>query len=96
MAKEYVYIVTHPNVTDWVKVGMCTTAPEKRLSGYQTGCPFRAYEMVFHQEISNSRALEKEVFLNLDDMGIERRNEWWRTHVDLARSIIETSVNDLE
>ena len=41
----YVYVITNPAWSDWVKIGMAIDA-EDRLNGYQTSSPMRDYELV--------------------------------------------------
>jgi hypothetical protein len=43
----YLYIVNHPKFDqDWIKLGR-TVNLDIRLKGYQTGCPFREYKLLY-------------------------------------------------
>jgi hypothetical protein len=96
MASEYVYVVTNEAFDGWCKIGLTTKAPAKRLNQYQTGCPKRAYKMPYVQPIDDSKALEREIHLNLRDMGIDGSHEWFLIPEALAISMVSTAVHDLE
>jgi hypothetical protein len=44
VAEGFVYVVTNPAWPGWVKIG-CAIDPGDRTNGYQTGSPFRDYEL---------------------------------------------------
>jgi len=46
MASGYLYIITNKSWQGWIKVGT-TRNLKKRLQTYQTGSPFRDYEVIY-------------------------------------------------
>ena len=94
--KGHVYVITQAAFEEWVKIGLTTKEPATRLSQYQTGCPFRDYELHFAAEVDDCRAVEALVHDSCADMGLDIRNEWVRCPVALAVSMVSTSVSDFE
>lgn len=82
---EYIYIITHPAFTGWIKVGR-TTWPKERLVNYQTGCPDRAYQMVYKLVTTEVRAIESYFRSYIESNGCE----WFKCTVDKAIEIIES------
>lgn len=88
--KYYIYIIEHPKFKGWIKLGR-TVNLKSRLDGYQTGCPFREYKMVYNKYIPNSilvTTIENYFKLNIHNNGFE----WFECTVENAISIIERMV----
>jgi|TARA_A100001015_G_C14709471_1_gene601492 hypothetical protein len=76
-----VYAIINKAWPDWVKVG-CAAVTEDRLNGYQTGSPFRDYEMVTTIESSNRHKAERLMHRTVEQYAEERRGEWFKIGVD--------------
>ena len=85
----YVYLITNPAWEGWVKCGMAVDA-EDRCSSYNTGTPYRDYE-VLHKVFCQDRfAAEKAAHAYLEDYAIDRRGEWFQIHIDDAIDALES------
>lgn len=88
--KYYIYIIIHPKFKGWIKVGR-TMNLESRLNGYQVGCPFRDYKLIYYKFIQDKDVLlkiENHFKLNLQSNGFE----WFKCSVKQGIKIIE-SIN---
>lgn len=83
----YVYILINPAWPDEVKIGRALDW-EDRLRDFNVGDPNRAYTMPFRRHFQDRVAAEKEAHRLLKDLRLD--NEWHRTSVEHARSVIET------
>lgn len=83
----YIYAVVHASWPGWVKVGM-TVDPERRLRGYQTGSPFRDYEMVATKKVADRRLAEWEIHQELAALG-RREGEWFQVPLDIVVSRLQ-------
>jgi hypothetical protein len=66
----YVYAISNPAWSDYVKVG-CAIDVYDRLSSYQTSSPFRDYELIGYVFAEDRLLLEKEIHQQFD-----RNGEW--------------------
>lgn len=83
----YIYIIVHPKFEGWIKLGR-TVDLKKRLDGYQTGCPFRDYKIVYSKFIPNTITvtnIENYFKTTVHNNGFE----WFNISVEDAISIIE-------
>lgn len=85
-ARGYVYVVINRAWPGLVKIG-CTGDCQKRLQQYNTGSPYRDYEMVHHVYNNDRRAAEKSVH---DTFGKDRhKNEWFWANITEAMMALE-------
>ncbi len=91
------YVITNAAYPEWVKVGFTSKSEmTSRLRVYQTGSPFRDYE-VYHQVLFNdAKSAEKEVHKRLKMMGAQKKNEWFKISKKLAANIIDAVFDDIE
>jgi hypothetical protein len=78
--KGHLYVIRNPAWPTHVKVGV-TMQLRARFLQYQTGTPFRDFEIVHTAEVENSYEVEHELKRRLADYR-EPRSEWYR--IDLA------------
>ena len=57
---KYVYIISNLHYENLYKVGVSNDV-ERRLNGYQTGCPNRAFKVEYKKYFSNYREVENEI-----------------------------------
>ena len=88
-----VYIVVNPAYPEWVKVGMAQESAEDRLKGYQTGSPFRDYEVAYTWRVTDRRKAEAVAHAILKGQA-EKRNEWFKCSPAVARMFIEGSMEE--
>ena len=91
------YVITNAAYPEWVKVGFTSKSEmTSRLRVYQTGSPFRDYE-VYHQVLfDDAKSAEKEVHKRLKMMGAQKKNEWFKISKKLAANIIDAVFDDIE
>jgi hypothetical protein len=96
------YVITNKAWPEWCKVGMSTKSDmKKRLSTYQTGSPFRDYEVHSQFEVEDARTVETLVHKRLLQMiGVNgstaNKNEWYKINPNLASNIIDSILQELQ
>jgi len=85
----YVYIITNPCWSNWVKVGMAIDA-EDRCKQYQTSSPFRDYKLCYSKFFDDRKEAEAKAHSLLKESAEERKGEWFKITQDKAQQIIET------
>jgi len=85
----YVYIITNPCWSNWVKVGMAIDA-EDRCKQYQTSSPFRDYKLCYSKFFDDRKEAEAKAHSLLKKSAEERKGEWFKITQDKAQQIIET------
>lgn len=73
--RGFVYVITNPAWPYHCKIGRAFD-PESRLRGYQTGTPFRDYELLGARYFSNASLAEVEMHMRLAKWRGE--GEWFR------------------
>ena len=97
----HVYILTHPLIIGWLKIGM-TRYPNARLRNYNTGDPENRYHMehtvaVPHQRNAESSAHElAELADSFECRSETGRREWFRMSLEDARAILNQIGTPLE
>ena len=81
-----VYIITNPNFSEWIKVGMAIDS-EDRLNGYQTSSPFRDYSLFTSWSVSDRRSAESEAH-SLLEKSFDRRGEWFKCTPEQAHEAV--------
>ena len=79
--RGFVYVITHPAWSMYVKVGRAFN-PRSRLAGYQTGCPYRGYELAYAVYFEDCHFAEKEIHARLD--AARGEGEWFRVSPEVA------------
>jgi hypothetical protein len=88
----FIYIIIHPKFDGWIKLGR-TTDLKNRLTSYQTGCPFREYELIYNKyvgKVQDVAEIENYFKTNIHNNGFE----WYECTIAEAIETIEklTSV----
>jgi hypothetical protein len=97
----HVYILTHPLMNGWLKIGM-TRYPNARLRSYNTGDPESRYHMehtvaVDHQRNAESAAHElAELADSFEARSQTGRREWFRMSLEDAQAILNQIGTPLE
>lgn len=84
----YVYVISNPSWSSWVKIGMAVDA-EDRLSSYQTGSPMRDYKLEYSVKCEDRRSLEKKVHKAATKRCVDRQGEWFKMPVREAIKLLE-------
>lgn len=86
----FIYIVTHPCFSGWVKAGM-TIDYELRLVAYNVSDPLSRFELRSVKWVIDRRLAEKQLLETLSEHAEEMRGEWARMELAVASSLLETS-----
>ena len=89
-----VYVITNPNFSEWVKVGMAIDS-EDRLNGYQTSSPFRDYMLNYRWDVNDRRSAESEAHTKLQEL-YERRSEWFKCTPEQAQEVVSGIVGNYQ
>lgn len=89
----HVYIAVNPAWPDMLKIGM-TDDLEKRLSGLNTGVPYRDTTYAYTVEVKDMQKAEKLAHRLAEDVCSFRFNEWFRMPVDKAIKILDSLEDD--
>lgn len=93
------YVIINPAWPEYVKIGFTSKSEMKtRLSTYQTGTPFRDYEVYHQVQFENARNAEKEIHKRLKQMNAHREGntEWFKMPKKIAANIIDSVLDDIE
>lgn len=93
------YVITNAAWPEWVKIGFTSKSEMKtRLSTYQTGSPFRDYEVYHEVQFDDAKAAEKEVHKRLKQMNATRSpgTEWFKMGKRMAANMIDAVADDLD
>jgi len=93
LAKQgQVYVLVNPAFPGWCKIGMAVDA-EDRLKQFQTGSPYRDYELIATYDTSDRRKAEKFAH-DLLEKRHERRGEWFYIQHPVATAILELPMRE--
>ena len=92
MRSGYLYIITNPVFPGWVKVGT-TWNLENRLHVYQTGDPFRGYQLEYSLHHPEFRTAEKKIKEVMQHFAIEIKNEWYKIDLEFAKSRLDEQLD---
>ena len=87
-SEGYVYIISNPAFEGWIKIGKAVDAFD-RVRSYQTGSPFRDYELVYARLFKNRHAAEKAIHNILRTVGFATSCEWFAIDPEVAKEVIE-------
>ena len=93
------YVITNPAWPDYVKIGFTSKNDIKsRLRTYQTGTPFRDYEVYHEVLFEDARKAEAEVQKRLKEMNATRsgNTEWYKMSKRIAANMIDGVFDDLQ
>ena len=89
----YLYLITNSAWPGWIKVGT-TKNINNRLRTYQTGSPFRDYNIVYSVKHPAYLEAEKRIKKQMKHFASDIRNEWFKINVNIAKdSLIEQLDN---
>lgn len=83
-----VYAITNPAWPEWVKIGKAVDADD-RLNGYQTGSPFRDYQVVNSVKTDNRHEAERKMHRLFEKTAEQRSFEWFK----IPRNKVEELFN---
>ena len=87
-----VYLIINTAWPEWIKVGKAIDASD-RLKSYQTGDPFRSYQLHHSVTMNNRHAGEVKAHKALEALSEDRRNEWFKVDLTTAVRCIE-AINE--
>ena len=85
----YVYAITNPAWSGWVKIGMAIDADD-RCNGYQTSSPFRDYVLEHMIVTKNRRRTEAEAHKAASKLSTSRNGEWFELGVEEAKKVLDS------
>ena len=88
-SEGYVYIITNPCWSNWVKVGMAIDAKD-RCNQYQTSSPHRDYKLCYSKFFDDRSNAEKKAHTLLKKESKDSKGEWFKIKQDKAIEIIST------
>lgn len=91
MKSGYLYIVTNAVFPNWVKVGT-TFDLTQRFHVYQTGDPFRQYQLRYSLHHPAFREAEKKIKEAMKPFALEIRGEWYKIDLDMAKSRLDEAL----
>ena len=71
-----IYAITNTAWINWYKIGKAVNA-EDRLNAYQTGSPFRNYELVMAYKVNNRHVAERSIHKLLVKKKYNKKGEWF-------------------
>ena len=71
-----IYAITNTAWINWYKIGKAVNAKD-RLNAYQTGSPFRNYELLMSYKADNRHVAERNIHKLLVKHKYNRRGEWF-------------------
>lgn len=80
----YLYLIKNKAWPGWIKVGI-TKNINYRIRTYQTGSPYRDYEVVYSIKHPEYRSAEKKIKEQMKHFASEIRNEWFKISFELAK-----------
>jgi len=85
----YLYVVTNPAWPDFIKIGR-TININTRLRSYNTGSPFKDYELFYYRFFTDVCAAEQAIrhFYG----GHKFRGEWYQMHPEDAANLIDITA----
>lgn len=84
----YVYILTNPAWSDWVKVGRAVNTKD-RCSQFQTSSPHRDYKMYFKRKFKLHKEAEETAHELLKKESLDFNKEWFKINKEKAKEIIK-------
>jgi predicted GIY-YIG superfamily endonuclease len=84
MPSGYLYIITNKSWLGWIKVGT-TRNLKKRLQTYQTGSPFRDYEVIYSIQHPEYLQAEKNIKEQMNRFAKRIKNEWYEVDLEVAK-----------
>lgn len=91
------YVLTNAAYPEWVKVGFTSKSEmTSRLRVYQTGSPFRDYEVYHEVKFPDARAAEAEVHKRLKAMCVTCNGEWFKISKNMASNIVDAVYDDMD
>ena len=93
LTEGFVYVMTHPKLGTWSKVGH-SRDPQRRLSGYNTGCPYREYVLHGFEFFSDRKKVEKDIHSILENEGLMRQGEWFQCPPEYIIEKLRVLVNE--
>ena len=71
-----IYAIANTAWINWYKIGKAVNA-EDRLNAYQTGSPFRNYELVMFYKVANRHVAERSIHKLLVKKKYNKKAEWF-------------------
>lgn len=71
------YVIINPAYQGWCKIGKAMDADD-RVKGYQTGSPFRDYEVFFKKHFKNRHTIERAAHRLMAKHATQVSGEWFQ------------------
>jgi hypothetical protein len=84
-----VYLISNPAWDGWLKCGMAVDASD-RCKSYNTGTPWRDYEVVFKKYTEDRHKAEKKAHALLKEHAEKVSGEWFKINHRAAKSLLSS------
>lgn len=84
LVEGYLYLITNSAWPGWIKVGT-TKNIKHRVRSYQTGSPFRDYQVVYSVKHPDYLLAEKRIRQQMEYFASDIRNEWFKVDLQIAK-----------
>jgi len=84
MSPGYLYIINNNSWPGWIKIGT-TKNLKTRLQTYQTGSPFRDYEILYSIKHPDYLKAEKNIKIQMARFAKQIKNEWYEVDLEVAK-----------
>ena len=84
MSPGYLYIITNKSWPGWIKIGT-TRNLKTRLQTYQTGSPFRDYEVIYSIKHPQYLKAEQNIKYQMQRFAKQIKNEWYEVDIEIAK-----------
>tara|TARA_R100000908_G_C3652615_1_gene83687 strand:- start:167 stop:517 length:351 start_codon:yes stop_codon:yes gene_type:complete len=84
MSPGYLYIISNNSWPGWIKIGT-TKNLKTRLQTYQTGSPFRNYEVLYSIKHPDYLKAEKNIKIQMAYFAKQIKNEWYEVDLQVAK-----------
>lgn len=85
----FVYLVTNPAWAGWVKCGKALDATD-RCKSYNTGSPYRDYNILYTVAVGNRHRAEKVILKKLKKFATDVRGEWFKMTNTEAKRVVKS------
>ncbi|HIL27163.1 MAG TPA: GIY-YIG nuclease family protein, partial [Nitrospinaceae bacterium] len=93
MALGYLYIITNKSWLGWIKIGT-TRNLKTRLQTYQTGSPFRDYEVIYSIRHPEYLQAEKNIKEQMSRFAKRIKNEWYEVDLEVAKARLSEQLDN--
>lgn len=95
MKAGYLYIITNPSHTGWVKIGITENITD-RLHVYQTSDPKRQFKVEYYIFHPDCYKAEKMIVELMKPFALSRKKEWYEVNLEIAKARVDETLEGYE